>query len=102
MADKNYNFAFIGDSFTEGTPIEYEDSFVGIFAEKTGYKTANLGIVSYSQKFIYQKVNYLINEGFKFDHHVVFIDVSDFYDDTNFYSIDQNLKLLKNILKRKT
>ena len=29
--DKNYNFAFIGDSFTEGTPIEYEDSFVGIF-----------------------------------------------------------------------
>ena len=34
ITDKNYDFAFIGDSFTEGTPIEYEDSFVGIFDEK--------------------------------------------------------------------
>ena len=29
--NKNYEFAFIGDSFTEATPIEYEDSFVGLF-----------------------------------------------------------------------
>ena len=39
--NKDYEFAFIGDSFTEGTPIEYEDSFVGIFAKETGYKTDN-------------------------------------------------------------
>ena len=87
--NKNYEFAFIGDSFTEGTPIEYEDSFVGIFTEKTGYKTANLGIVSYSPKIYLSKLNYLIKQGFKFDHVVVFIDISDFYDDTNFYSIDE-------------
>ena len=105
--NKNYDFAFIGDSFTEGTPIEYEDSFVGIFTEKTGYKTANLGIVSYSPKIYLSKVNYLIQEGFKFDQVIVFIDISDFYDDTNFYSIDQNLKVTekhsekKNLKRRK-
>ena len=65
---KNYDFAFIGDSFTEGTPIEYEDSFVGIFDEKTQYKTANLGIVSYSPKIYLSKVNYLIQQGFNFNH----------------------------------
>ena len=54
--------------------------------EKTQYKTANLGIVSYSPKIYLSKVNYLIQHGFNFNHVVVFIDISDLYDDTNFYS----------------
>ena len=69
--------ALRADSFTEGTPIEYEDSFVGLFEEKTGYKTANLGIVSYSPKIYLSKINFLLKEGFKFDHVVVFIDNRD-------------------------
>ena len=101
ITDKNYDFAFIGDSFTEGTPIEYEDSFVGIFDEKTQYKTANLGIVSYSPKIYLSKVNYLIQQGFNFNHVVVFIDISDLYDDTNFYSIDQNLKVTEKYSEKK-
>ncbi len=88
---KDYQFAFIGDSFTEGTPIEYDDTFVGLFSEKTGYKTANLGIASYSPKIYLSKLNFLINEGFKFNHVIIFIDISDFYDDTNFYSINEEL-----------
>ena len=99
--NKNYEFAFIGDSFTEGTPIEYEDSFVGLFEEKTGYKTANLGIVSYSPKIYLSKINFLLKEGFKFDHVVIFIDISDFYDDTNFYSIDDNLIVTEKYSKEK-
>ena len=99
--NKNYEFAFIGDSFTEGTPIEYEDSFVGLFEEKTGYKTANLGIVSYSPKIYLSKINLLLKEGFKFNHVVVFIDISDFYDDTNFYSIDDNLIVTEKYSKKK-
>ena len=99
--NKDYEFAFIGDSFTEGTPIEYEDSFVGIFTEKTGYKTANLGIVSYSPKIYLSKLNYLIKQGFKFDHVIIFIDISDFYDDTNFYSIDKHLKVTEKYSEKK-
>ena len=99
--NKNYEFAFIGDSFTEATPIEYEDSFVGLFEENTGYKTANLGIVSYSPKIYLSKINFLLKEGFKFDHVVIFIDISDFYDDTNFYSIDDNLIVTEKYSKEK-
>ena len=101
FTDKNYDFAFIGDSFTLKTPIEYVDSFVGIFDEKTQYKTANLGIVSYSPKIYLSKVNYLIQQGFNFNHVVVFIDISDLYDDTNFYSIDQNLKVTEKYSEKK-
>ena len=99
--DKNYEFAFIGDSFTEGTPIEYQDSFVGIFAKETKYKTANLGIVSYSPKIYLSKINYLIQQGFKFNNVVVFIDISDFYDDTNFYSINEEFVVTEKYSKRK-
>jgi len=99
--NKNYEFAFIGDSFTEGTPIEYGDSFVGLFEKNTGYKTANLGIVSYSPKIYLSKINFLLKEGFKFNHVVVFIDISDFYDDTNFYSIDDNLIVTEKYSKKK-
>ncbi len=100
--NKNYEFAFIGDSFTEGTPIEYKDTFVGIFSEETGYKTANLGIVSYSPKIYLSKINYLLEQGFKFDHVVVFIDISDFYDDTNFYSIDDKFIVTEKYSKEKS
>ena len=99
--NKNYEFAFIGDSFTEGTPIEYPDTFVGIFSNKTKYKTANLGIVSYSPKIYLSKINYLIEQGFKFNHVVVFMDISDFYDDTNFYSIDDNYIVTEKYSKEK-
>ena len=58
-------------------------------------------IVSYSPKIYLSKVNYLLQEGFKFDHLIVFIDVSDFYDDTNFYSIDQNLKVTEKYSEKK-
>lgn len=89
--NKNFEYGIIGDSFAEGTPIEYEDTFVGLFKTKSNKKIANLGIVSYSPKIYLSKINYLLNQGFTFDHIIVFIDISDFYDDTNFYSIDENL-----------
>ncbi len=101
IENKNYEFAFIGDSFTEGTPIEYSDTFVGLFSNKTGFKTANLGITSYSPKIYLSKINYLLEEGFKFDHVIIFIDISDFYDDTNFYSIDNNLVVTEKYSKEK-
>ena len=99
---KKFEYAFIGDSFTEGTPIEYNDTFVGLFAEKTGYKTENLGIASYSPKIYLSKINYLIDQGFQFNHIIVFIDISDFYDDTNFYSIDENFIVTQKNFKEKS
>ena len=86
----NYDIAFIGDSFTEGYALDYEDTFVGIFESEKNISTANLAVVSYSPKIYLSKINYLLDQGFNFKHIVIFIDISDFYDDTNFYSIDKN------------
>ena len=99
--NKHYEFGFIGDSFTEGTPVEYQDTFVGLFEDHTNFKTANLGVVSYSPKIYLSKINYLLSKGYTFNHIVIFIDISDFYDDTNFYSIDKNLVVSEKYSKEK-
>ncbi|NVO56471.1 hypothetical protein HW561_11805 [Rhodobacteraceae bacterium B1Z28] len=46
---QHFDLAFIGDSFTEGIGMPYEDSFVGMFAkEHPNLTVANLGVASYS------------------------------------------------------
>jgi len=62
---KNYDFVFVGDSFTEGVGLEYEETFVGLFENNTNYKVANLGISGYSPYNYYyfrQFINKLNNK----------------------------------------
>ena len=73
---KFFDYAFMGDSFTEGSSVSYEESFVGIFENKTNKKVANLGVVSYSPKIYLSKLNYLLNNGFVFAHVIIPIDIS--------------------------
>ena len=51
--DKNFEIAFLGDSFVEGVSLNYENTFVGIFEDKKNVSVANLGVTSYV--YIYQK-----------------------------------------------
>ena len=75
--NKNFDIAFMGDSFVEGYSVNFEDSFVGIFSEsKKNLKIANLGVSSYSPKIFYAKLNYLLSEGFKFKEIIFFVDIS--------------------------
>jgi hypothetical protein len=88
---KNFDIGIIGDSFVEGSAVNYEDSFVGIFDEnKKNISVANLGVTSYSPKIYFSKINYLINNNFKFKHIIFFIDISDFYDDNISYSLNKD------------
>ena len=85
-ADKYFDIAFIGDSFTEGIGLEYQDSFVGMFAnEYPNLKIANLGVSSYSPSIYFNKIRYLINNGYFFDHIYIFIDISDIQDESLYY-----------------
>ena len=84
-AGKEFDVAFMGDSFVEGG-IEYEKTFVGIFEEKTKLSVANLGIISYAPKIYLSKIKYLLDNNFRFKHIIVFIDISDFYDDSNYFT----------------
>tara|TARA_B100001121_G_scaffold307355_1_gene328672 strand:+ start:246 stop:1364 length:1119 start_codon:yes stop_codon:yes gene_type:complete len=88
--DKNFDYAFMGDSFTEGSSVTYENSFVGIFEELSKKSVANLGVVSYAPKIYLSKINYYLQKGYKFKHVVVVIDISDLYDDNVYYRLKKN------------
>ena len=86
---KNYKFGFLGDSFTEGIGLNHENTFVGLFEKKLGFEVANLGVSSYSPKLHLAKLNHFLNQEINFEHIVLFLDISDYYDEA-FYSFDNN------------
>lgn len=90
-----FDVAFIGDSFTEAVGQSYETSFVGLFAHKySELRVANLGVSSYSPSVYLNKVRYLLSCGIRFDHLIVFIDISDIQDEGVGYYIgaDGNIR----------
>ncbi len=98
---KNFDYGFVGDSFVEGYSVDYEESFVGIFANKKNVSVANLGVTSYSPQIYFSKINHLIKNGFKFKHLIFFIDISDLYDDDVFYKLNDNQTVEERYFKRK-
>ena len=90
LKDKNIDIAFIGDSFTEGIAIKYEDTFVGIFEEETKKSVVNLGVSSYSPSIYYEKIKFYLNKGFNFKEVIVFIDISDIQDEAAYYIEDNH------------
>lgn len=74
-------FLIIGDSHTEGVGLEFSDTFTGQLISLTNssrFEFLNAGVVSYSPKLYYLKTKFLIEQtGLKFDHLLVFIDISD-------------------------
>lgn len=87
---KNFDYAFMGDSFTEGSSVSYEESFVGIFEKTTEKRVANLGVVSYAPKIYLSKLNYYLEKGYTFNHVIIPIDISDLYDDDVSYRLKKN------------
>ena len=76
---------FIGDSFTEGGPIPWANTFVGIVAEglkPKNIEVLNAGVASYSPTLIKIKLRHLLkDQGLKVDRVVVCIDISDVKDE---------------------
>ena len=85
---KEFDVAFLGDSFTEGIGLPYEQTFVGMVAAKQpDLSIANLGVVSYSPAIYLAKLKELFAKGYRFNHVVVFIDIGDAYDEANAYDL---------------
>jgi hypothetical protein len=86
---KQFDIAFIGDSFTEGIGLSYEQTFVGQVArqEKT-LKIANLAVASYSPSIYFAKVKQYVEQGFVFKKLVVFVDISDIQDESVYRTVD--------------
>ena len=87
----NYDFFFIGDSFTEGIGLNYSETFVGIFEDKKKYNIANLGVSSYSPIIYYHKLNFFLDNGLKTKHVILYLDVSDVEDEVYRYECNKSV-----------
>jgi hypothetical protein len=90
-ANKDFNIGFIGSSFTEGTGVNFEESYIGIIESKLGdKKIANLAIALYSSSIYFAKINHLLSEGYKFEEIIVFMDISEIRNETLCYKLKNN------------
>jgi hypothetical protein len=86
----------LGDSFTEGIGLKFEDTFAGMLslagqqrAEKIEF--LNAAVISYSPSIYYKKIKYLLEAGLRFDEVVVFSDLSDVQDEAiSYFCIDDD------------
>jgi len=70
----------MGDSFTEGLGVTFEESFAGLLARALARdaEVLNAGVIGYSPKIYLAKTGYLLDRvGLQVDELLVFIDMSD-------------------------
>ena len=88
VVEKSFDIAFMGDSFTEGVGLPYEQTFVGkIAAKRPDLRIANLGVVSYAPQIYLTKLRELYAQGYRFKKVIVFIDIGDVQDEALTYDI---------------
>jgi hypothetical protein len=88
----------IGDSFTEGIGLPFENTFAGmLFAagqrRSPQIEFLNAGVASYSPSIHYKKVTHYFDQGLRFDELVVLPDMSDVHDEASkYFCIDADPK----------
>lgn len=81
-SDRASRVLIIGDSFTEGVGAPWEKTFVGLIqAHYPEIEVLNAAVSSYSPSIYRRKVAYFIENGYKFDHVIIYIDISDVQDE---------------------
>jgi len=87
---------FLGDSFTEGLGMPYEQTFVGLFAAAfPQLDILNAAAASYAPTIYYAKAKYLIEAGLQVDEVIVYIDISDMQDEAITYRTDKEGKVVE-------
>jgi hypothetical protein len=91
LISPNYRILFIGDSFTEGIGYPHDLTFVRQVENKLagqGVEVLNAGVVSYSPKLMFLKLDHLLRvEGLRLNEVAVFIDCSDAIDEIDYSKI---------------
>lgn len=96
--NKIFDIGIIGDSQTEGLGINFEDTFTYLISRQIPEKKiTNLAVASYSPSIYYSKIKYLLNNNFKFNEIIVFLDLSDLHDDTVRYKLEGDKVISKDI-----
>lgn len=100
----NKRVYIIGDSFIEGMGYDYKHTVAGILKEKLSknYQILNAGVSSYASGIYYLKTKKLISEGYKIDYAIIFLDLSDIYDELFYiYSDDKSRIINHDVSKEK-
>lgn len=94
LTAKNKRILLIGDSFTEGMGVKFDNTFAGLLQKDlqlNNIEVLNAAASSYSPIIYYRKIKHLIeNVGLKFDSVVVLVDLSDIEDEALGYQFDSN------------
>ncbi len=78
------NIFIFGDSFTYGTGLEFEDSYVGLIEKKLiDYNVYNFGVSSYSPSVYLYKLNEALRIGLTPKKIIISLDLSDVLDEAN-------------------
>jgi hypothetical protein len=93
LSSDKYRVLFMGDSFTYGVGLPYEKTFICLIdseLEEKNVEVLNAGVVSYSPAIYWKKTEFLLSRtGLRFDHLVVFLDISDIHDEAEFYDTNE-------------
>jgi lysophospholipase L1-like esterase len=91
-AERDRTIFVIGDSFTEGLGVPFEQTFAGLLAcafQARGQAVRNLGVAGYSPVIYHHKLRAAADRlGLKPRRVLLFLDVSDIYNDTRDYVED--------------
>ncbi|HVO10609.1 MAG TPA: SGNH/GDSL hydrolase family protein [Vicinamibacteria bacterium] len=96
---------FMGDSFTEGVGVPWEQTFVGLTAaalRPQGAEVLNGAVSLYSPTIYERKTRWLLEDvGLRFDELVVFIDISDILDETAYRLDSDDHVVLTGLVRRR-
>ena len=87
-----YDFIFLGDSFTYGVNGPWDETFVGIFSKYTKLKVLNAGVPSYSPTpYLHQYKEIIRNNLANKAHKVIVgLDISDVQDESGYWIDGEN------------
>ena len=76
----------MGDSFTEGVGLNYEETFAGMLSNELKMNFYNMGVSSYSPVIYKKKIKFFLDQNIINPKEVlVFLDVSDIEDEFYYY-----------------
>ena len=81
----------IGDSFTEGIGLNYEETFAGMLSNEFKINFRNMAVASYSPAIYEKKIKFFLEKKIINPKEVlVFLDISDIDDEFYYYSCKNN------------
>ena len=81
---KKFDYAFIGDSQTEGVGLNFEETYVCNFAKQNKLDVINFGIVRSSPSLYLKRLKFFLEQEIRFKELFIFIDISDVYDEITY------------------